>query len=393
MNWNRFFCDYVNGKFDHVRPGDPEYDVFSNFYEVIKKAAASVLAGKKGTALHLTADDLANEFLLNVREKRNTLLNGQGGVKMHMARLLANTNQASRELFGIARQALKGLKTEVRAFERSGPSLREDLWWSPDSAGGTPPCLDEEADTRYREALADIEPLPPPANEGRRLVSPRRAKAFAFGLLQAVKCPLPVRLVHDAFCQKAGVLVVTTVSGRPGGTSEEQDDDSDVGEREDSAPFSYTEKMLLEQIQIRGGEIGERLCREDLCTAYVQYYYPKNVEGRKVTLSQVGNFRRLSEKSLKISKILTALLPDFHWLKKDELAEQAVSLREVESHKLQLTPEERIVFGLLKHRLLLEALEVAHLGCQSGCQSGSRSAKTGGVRAKNAAPRREVSEK
>ena len=383
------------GKFDDIRPGDSDYDVFSDFYEVIRKTAASVLAGKKGTALQLTRDDLANEFLLNVKKERNTLLNGQGGVRMAMARLLANTNLASSELFGIARQALRALEAESRAFKRSGLKMREDLWWSPQSVGVIKPCLDEAEDTRYGEALADIEHLPPPANERRRLVSPRRAKDFAFDLLQAVECPLPMRLVHDAFCQKAGVLVVTTVSRRSSGESNKQDDaDSDVGEKEDSAPFGYTEKMLLEQIRIRGGEIAERLCREDLCTAYVQYYYPKNVEGKQVTLSQFGDFRRLSEKGLRISKILTALLPDFHRLKEDELAEKALSLREVESHKLQLNPEERIAFGLLKSRLIFEALEMAHLCCQSGCEAGTGSAGSEAARApKKAAPRGKVSEK
>lgn len=365
--------DYVHGKFDHVRSGQPDHALFLSFYGELKRLAAQVLSGKKGAAVQFTEEDLANEFLLDIRKTLNTLLNGQGGVKRQMARLLAKSNRGSAELFDIARKALKALKTRGEAFERCGSTMNDDLWWGSHAAGSQKACCEENA--LYEDVLSGMEPLPPPAHEGRRLVSPGRAEAFVRDLLARMDCPVQMSLIQNAFCRKASVLSVSTKADKDGyGGLEGQE--NDVGDEAHEVAFSYTEKMLVEQFQIRGGEIGARLCRENLCATYVQYYYPKNMEGRQVTLAQFGDYRRLSERGLKITKILRTLLPDHVSSEQGRPPSDIVSHEEYEANKIQMTPEERFAFGYMKQRLRSEAVEVALGYCESHCGGAQASAKT-----------------
>jgi hypothetical protein len=366
MNLNQIFSDYVHGKFDHVRSGQPDHALLLSFYGELKRTAAQVLSGKKGAAVQFTEEDLANEFLLDIRRTGNTLLNGLGGVKRQMARLLAKSNRASAELFDIARNALKALKTRGEAFERRGSRVNEDLWWGSQEAGRSKACYEENL--IYEDALSGMEPLPPPAHEGRRLVSPARARAFVRDLLARMGCPVQMSLIQAAFCRKTSVLSVSTNADKDGaGALEEQK--NDVGDEAHEVAFSYTEKMLVDQFHTRGEKIGARLCHENLCATYIRYYYPKNIEGRKVTLKQFGDYRRLSEKGLKITKILRTLLPDHVSLEQGRPPSDIVSHEEYEANKLRMTSEERFAFGYMRQRLRSESLEFALGYCERHCGS------------------------
>jgi len=368
LNWNQFFHDYVAGRYSHITPSHASYASFLEHYRALKRIAADVLAGKGGGAAKLTPEDLAHDFLADIQRTRNVLLNSDAGVKMQMGRLLKKlSDPASAEVWDICREALLDLDKSKQVFMRNvgTPKPADELWWSPASAANQLPC-ERSNDLRFVKALAKMEHIPPPAHEGRKLVSPTKAKAFVTELLGHADCPLQMRLIHEAMCIKTSLLNIVSIS--KGNNSDDDTNDDSYFYGEDERPSDYVTKILEGQIYERGELIGERLCAEKLCDVYVQYSYPKRVLGDAVILGGLGDARRVGEKTKKIAKILVTYLPDFVDAKYVQDDEYILTREEFESYKLDMTLEERIAFNFWKETLRRHAVDAAEKHCRHHCK-------------------------
>jgi len=366
LNWNQFFQDYVAGRYSDIKPSHASYASFLEHYRALKRIAADVLAGKGGGAAKLTPEDLAHDFLAEIQRTRNVLLNSDAGVNMQMGRLLKKlSDPASAEVWDICREALLDLEKSKQVFMRNvgTPKPADELWWSPASAANQLPC-ERSNDLRFVKALAKMEHIPPPAHEGRKLVSPTKAKAFVTELLGNVDCPLQMKLIHEAMCIKTSLLKVVRISK---GSDSEDEIDFDVGDSEDERPSDYVTKILEGQIYERGELIGERLCAEKLCDVYVNYFYPKRVLGDAVILAGLGDARRIGEKTKKIAKILVTYLPDFVDYEYVDEDDYILNREEFESYKLHMTLEERIAFNFWKETLRRQAVDAAEKHCRHHC--------------------------
>ena len=364
LNWNQFFHNYVSGHYQHITPSHASYASFFDFYRALKRVAADALEGTGSDSPQCAPEDLVHEFLADVERTGNVLLNSEAGVKKQMRRLFKKLNDpASAEVWNICREALLKLQKDKNASMRKTgtQSTAEELWWSTAPAAAEPPC-ERNDDSRFVKALREIEHLPPPENEGRKLVSPTRALAFVADLLEKMGCPLQMRLIHEAMCRKTSLLSVVRILKGNGA-----DDDRDVY-GEDERPSPYITKILERQISERGALIGERLCKDKLCFIYVGYFYPKYALGNKVTLAEFGQPQRVAEKSARISLVLATYLPDLVNAEYLQDADHVLSREECESYKLHMTLEERIAFNFCKETLRRQAVDAAEKHCRHHCK-------------------------
>lgn len=249
---------------------------------------------------HCDAEDLAMEFLLNLRSRGNWMIRTKSGLTTEYRRWVTGFNSpAQHELWEIVSTALHGLARENTAW-RLDASANEDndndaVWTGVAGEAGGMAC-DLVA---FEQTARRIRNYPPPAARRwvaddeiqHKVIAPKDAKALTLSLLQAAGGAIRFRDLLEEF--KRHVFAFDLV-GEP--STQHEDDSHSVHPAAMKRAYELAHQRAAEIWDVVAGIEGTDL----LC----DYFIAKHLGERAVTLEGFGDPRRVHERMKRLVEIL-----------------------------------------------------------------------------------------
>lgn len=241
---------------------------------------------------HLEAEDLAIEFLLHLRKQGNWMIRTKGGLKIEYRRwVTAFSSPAYHELWEILSGAVHSLAKESQAWRLDAPAQENNrndaIWTGVAGAIGTVPC----DLVNFQKASQRIKNYAPPAARKwygddsvlPKVIAPSDAKELAFTLLHAAGGALRFRDLLGEF--KRHVFAF------------EQGGEIDTDQS--ASPLSIHPAAMQRFHDLahdRAALIWDAASAVQSTDLLCDYFIPKHLEERSVTLEGIGDPRRVHER-------------------------------------------------------------------------------------------------
>ena len=251
-------------------------------------------------AQHLEAEDLAIEFLLNLRKQGNWTIRTKSGLAAEYRRWVAAfSSPAQHELWKILSTALHSLAHENAAWRLDAPASKDNhndaIWAGDPKAGVKAPC-DLVA---FEKAARQIESYAPPAasrwhRDGSvlpKVIAPKDAKKLTLALLHAADGKLRFRDLLDEF--KRHVFAF--------------DLGGEIDSNQSSSPPSIHPAAMQRFYDLaheRAALIWDAIGEIEGTDLFCGYFIAKNFENRAVTLKDFGDSRRVDERLERMERIM-----------------------------------------------------------------------------------------
>jgi len=284
-----------------VQDGDLSLELF----EICHALAARILSSvdQQPNELHDRAEELALDFLLDLRSSGNYAVATKQSIKLLMSRFLtARDAPANHELWEIVSEVLRGL-TKCRLVRRLDADLSEaNTNWSRYSMFGPERDSRPFDEAAFEEAVAKI-PWTCPRRQANtqttrtpRVLAPSMAKELILQLLEAAGAPILFKAIFEEVRKR--VPLYKEVPLTPDTDDQEAEGPPVPTADPDEYFWLYEESRRVTQRVWAGVEANG--LHEVLCG----YYLPKHVGGEKRTLQEIGKPQRVHEQVSKLKALL-----------------------------------------------------------------------------------------
>jgi len=274
--------------------------IIERLRDIILTIAHAHLASSPSFQMHLDAEDLASEFLLDLRKKGNWKIRTKSGLAAeYRSWVTAFSSPAQHELWEIVSAALHDLARKNAAWRLDSPASDANsnnaVWTGVSGETGAVPC----DITVFESAAHLIRNYAPPAarkwhGDGAvlpKVIAPKDAQELTLALLHAANGALRFRDLLEAFKRHVFTFDIT----------------GEIDADQSASPPSIHPAAMARFYDLahdRAALIWDAAISAGGTDLLCDYFIPKHLEERSVALEGFGDPRRVHERLQRIVQLL-----------------------------------------------------------------------------------------